>query len=484
MLADLPGRAAAGVRRHRFSLLVFVGCEAVLVLWWLAFFPVLVSPDSMLYVVEATTNHWSTDFSVLYDALVWLSLETTHSVAALVLVQLSATAAALAYVAGGLRRLGTTGWVTGVLMPVCLVVPALGTFPLYLWKDVPFTIAGLWLFGLLIRIVDARVRDDDATRSGTVTWVRWSFVAALLLCLSRNNGFVFLVIAALALLVLWRRTALRLVSAMLLGAAAAAVLTTAVFPLMGVRRAQSDLVLGPAYDDIAYVYHREPRAIGPADRRLLARVAPLPLWRSAGNCYTADDLTQNIAFDRVAASANSGHLFALWLRLVVDHPVAMTTARLCRGYIAWSPVAGPRDGATIFPLTYEKHSRFLVIPNATWRRALEPAPVNAQLHHVAQAYDLDSYSLEPLLWRGATWSYVAYAVVLLAWWRTRRRSVLALGVLTLGVQVGVLVDNPNQLVRYMILPLYLGPMLLPLLTLRRDAGPGRAETPPDASDAM
>jgi hypothetical protein len=464
---------------HRYGIGVYAACQLVLLAWWLAFFPVLVSPDSITYVVEATTNHWATDHSVVYDALIWLSLEATHGVAVLTFLQIAVTAILLAYIATGLRRLGARPWFAAIVPVVALLTPALGSFPVYLWKDVPFALGGLWLVGLLLRLVEqAETGSGWAANRRTRRLLLWVFVATLASCLARNNAFVFVVIAVVLVLILWRRAALRLAGSLLLGAVAATVLTVAVFPALGVSRAKSDLVLGPAYDDIAYVYQRDPHALSEHDQQLLSAVAPLPVWRHAGNCYTSDDLTNDPKFSKTAASAHGSQLFALWRRLLVDHPLALTRARLCRGYIAWSPVPGPpKKGNTVFPLTQERKSRFLEVPNLTWRHALEPAPIDTGYRKFAQVYDVNSRAQQWWLWRGATWSYVLYLAIGIAIWRSRRWSLLALAILPLSIQIGVVADNPNQLVRYLIVPLYAGVALMPIASVPRRRVDRAAEAP-------
>jgi hypothetical protein len=76
-----------------------------------------------------------------------------------------------------------------------------------------------------------------------------------------------------------------------------------------------------------------------------------------------------------------------------------------------------------------------------------------------------------LLWRGALWCYAAYAV---GWALARRRGwrtgavVIAL---TAGLQLSVLAANPAPLARYMLPPVFLGVLALPLLRTRRPVRP-------------
>jgi hypothetical protein len=85
--------------------------------------------------------------------------------------------------------------------------------------------------------------------------------------------------------------------------------------------------------------------------------------------------------------------------------------------------------------------------------------------------------VEWLTWRGATWCYVAYLAVIVFARRRGDIAMLALVATIAATQLNVLVNNPNQLVRYMTAPTLLGILLLPLLFTRP------APAPPPSSDA-
>ena len=67
--------------------------------------------------------------------------------------------------------------------------------------------------------------------------------------------------------------------------------------------------------------------------------------------------------------------------------------------------------------------------------------------------------------RGATWCYLSYLALGIAALRVRRWAILGAGAAALSNQLVVLTVNPAQLYRYMIGPLLVGVVLLPLLTL-------------------
>ena len=90
------------------------------------------------------------------------------------------------------------------------------------------------------------------------------------------------------------------------------------------------------------------------------------------------------------------------------------------------------------------------------------------------------HQLEWLLWRGATWCYVAYLVVWAVARRRRDWALLALVAIVAGQQLTVFVDIPTQAFRYMASPIYIGIMLLPLFFARNRVAPSGPNLPATA----
>ncbi|WP_213453896.1 hypothetical protein [Rhizomonospora bruguierae] len=472
---------AAGRRRlvdripphRRLPFAVYAVTQVVLLVWWLAFFPGLTSYDSVAYVWQATTDNWMTNHSVIYTGLVWLSIQAVGGLWLLTLAQTVAAAVALAYAVVGLRALGVPGKWLGVAAVIVPVVPSLGTFLIFVWKDVPFVILQVFLLGTLARMVvrkrqpvTGRWYRDGAMRA----LLGWLFVEFLLMALFRQNGILMVVVGAVAAAVVLAGIRLWLIGIGLVAAALSLVCNVVVFPAMGAEPAKSDLLLGPAYADIAVVYRDRPEEFTGRDLEVMARVAPLSFWSDSANCYTSDTTTSG-EFDRDAAQANDADLFALWTRLLKRVPGEVFDARFCRGAIAWKIGAGPPEGGTILtPLTGSRvlHGFGERMADNPYRSVIYLDPPVPALHGVAQwireATDLRTFMW--LLWRGATWCYIGYAAVGLLAWRRRESALLALAAVAVSNQLPVLANNPAQLVRYMMGPMFVGILLVPLLFLR------------------
>lgn len=446
----------------RLGWTVYGATQVVLLAWWVGFYPGLMSYDSVMYIWQATTSHWSTSHSVAYNALLWLSLQASGEVAPLTLAQTVALAAGLAYAVIGLREVGGPGRWLGVAAIAAVVLPVVGTFAIYVSKDTAFAIAQVWALGTVARLL---------ARPGRQRGLLWTLFAEMsLMALFRQNGFVVIGLATVVLVAVMtgRRRAL-----LACGAGAIAVAFAAnfgVYPALGVQKAGSELVLGPAYADLAVAYRDRPDAFDASDRALLATVAPLKFWRDSANCYVADDTVSpgNHEFSLPAARAHQGELAALWVRVAGRAPDVVSKARLCRGSIGWNPWPAPPQGRTVkIPLTGTK--TFFAFPRSRiaaspFRGAVHQAPLIAPVHDAAAAWRraTDIRAAEWIAWRGATWAYVSYVAVAVFARRQRSMAFIALAALTLGNQVNVVVNNPSQLVRYMAPALILGVLLLPL----------------------
>ncbi|WP_333771145.1 DUF6020 family protein [Streptomyces sp. IBSBF 2435] len=460
-------RAADRVpERARLPVAVGLLCEAVLLLWWLAFYPGLMSFDTVTYVWQVTTGHWRSDHSVAYDVLVWLSLQITGGLAALTFLQTVALAASLGYVCHGLRALGVRGrWAAAAPLAVVLV-PSTGTFGIFVWKDSAYAIAAVLAFGACAHLV-ARQRP----------LLHWWLLAAAMTGLSvfRNNSYPAVAVAGLVLLVAMPRRWRRIAAATLVPTAVALALNFGVYPAIGVQKPSTSSYYAFNYADISVAYHRAPQTFRRSDLAVMSQVAPLSHWSAGGsNCSWVDPLMAP-PFDRPAAERLNGKLLDTWGHVLAKRPDLMLSAHLCRGRIAW---ALPRNDSDIFiqppvvpadrfgysrPGGLMDHSRFLP--------ALRTDPPSDGLHSAGVwAYTAArTPELTWFLWTGSLWCWATYLIVLRMMRRRPLRSALALAATTAGLQVAVLVATPAGLFRYMAAPVLLGFLALPLLTAAHPA---------------
>ncbi|MEU7012347.1 DUF6020 family protein [Streptomyces sp. NPDC046385] len=460
--------------RRRLPLAVYATTQLIFLVWWAAFYPGGMSYDSISYVWHVTTGHWMSNHSVAYDGLVWLSLQLTGDLALLTFAQSVAMAAALAYVVGTLRMFGVKGKWSFTAAVACAVLPSIGTFVIYVWKDVPFAIGAVVAFGATGRLAARRLRGESQLRDKVFrNEIAMLFAGFLAMGLFRNNGLLVAVIAVPVLLLTLPRMRKWLLFATVVPVTIAALLQTVVYPAIGVITPTKDQVYAFNYADIAVVYGKVPQTFTQADKELMQKVAPLSHWGGrAANCYNADWAMKK-PMNRKAADQYNDQLIDLWFRILKRTPDQMISARVCRSHIAWSPFPGPVDkmGHTLISPPSVPKNLFgwadwnPEMADSPYRPILKIRPLNDTLHDAAFFTWKASKTpqLQWLLFRGAIWCYAAYAVVLAFSRRNRSWAPVALLAIPLALQLTVIAANPAPLARYMFAPMFLGILTLPLI---------------------
>ncbi|MFE9253546.1 DUF6020 family protein [Streptomyces sp. NPDC006879] len=470
----LSERMAKIPPERRLALAVYATTQLVLLIWWLAFYPGGMSYDSISYVWHVTTGHWMSNHSVAYDGLVWLSLNLTGDLAALTFLQTVAMAATLAYAAGTLREFGVRGRWAALAALACTVLPSVGVFTVYVWKDVPFTIGAVLAFAAAGRLARRRIAGTEAVRDRAFRrHVGLLFLGFLAMALFRNNGLLVALAAAPLLLIVLPKMRRWLLAATVIPVVTAATLNLGIYPALGVKTPTKDQVYAFNYADIAVAYGSKPDTFTKADTELMAKVAPLEHWGGkAANCYNADWAMQK-PMDRSAAEKHNEELLELWGRILKRTPDAILDARICRAHIAWAIFPGPAElnGNTLISVPTVPADLFgwaewnPQMRDSPYRPLLKIRPVSQELHDVAYfAWKASRVpQLDWLLYRGAIWCYAAYAIVIAFSRRNRQPAALALLALPLALQLTVLAANPAPLFRYMVAPIFIGLLLVPLL---------------------
>jgi hypothetical protein len=480
------GKPPAGPNRRWSSRLPWSGLitfgltQAALLCWWAALYPGLFSPDSLDYIYQATTDHWNTNHSLTYTALVWVSLQLSGSIAPLTLLQTVVMAAALGYAATALRRLGVPGVMLAAAAVAVVALPPVGTFVVCLWKDVPFIATQVFLLGTLTQLVTERRADGQLSHGPKLIFI--GAVEMLLACLFRQNGIVVVAIVVALCALLLREVRFRIILAGIAAVAATLLTNLVLVAALPIRSGVSEVAAGTTFSqtDIALAYRQHPEAFTAADTTVMAKAAPLEHWRTAGNCLNGDPLVHSPAYDRAVAMAHQGELIAVWWRVLRRMPGNVIETRICRGSLAWRPTSTgglSRNPTPWSPGVYL--ARDTLLPHSKFRNALYPDPLSHRANRLASKLvgETNRPEFEWLLWRGATWSYVAYFAVAVAAWRLRRRAVLVLATVTAGTQISVLLFNAAQAARYMAAPFVLGVLLLTLLTARRPTDPSGRPVP-------
>ncbi|MEU4829785.1 hypothetical protein [Streptosporangium sp. NPDC023615] len=503
-----PGSPDAG---RRFALACYATGQLVLLGWWLAFHPGLMSPDSVTYVEHVTTGPWVAGQSVAYDALLGLCLWLTGDVSAVTLLQTAGMAAALAHLAGAVRALGARGRWLLVAVGCATLSPPLGAFTVAIWKDVPFTICAVLAAGTAIRLASPVSSGTGApapsgTVSGTVSGTASTttstttsgiasarrrggarrrrrparsrgvtardprlpvFCAELLgLGLFRHNGFLVALIAAVLLALLLPAARRRLAVVAATAVTVPALMLGAGYPALGITPPSRTFAYQTVFGDLAVAYGERPELFGREERALLEAIAPPEAWRRGATCHTMARIFFDPAFGHAEAERRISDVLRLWRGLLARAPGLMLGTRICRAALAWQidSTAGEPGGELYrfslhdprLPSAWEGTRVASVMRQRPFLPALRSAGLTALDASTVRQF-------EWLLWRAPFWCYLGYAAAVLARRRTGSRAALAGAAVVAGQQLGVILTNTAPDFRFMVTPILVGIVLVPLL---------------------
>jgi hypothetical protein len=471
--------------RLRFPLAVAAVSFLISLVWWAAFYPGLMSFDSFTYTWESTTGHWINDHSIPYISCVWLSLQLTGSYALLTFGQIVAEAAVVGYLAAGLAKFRIRRrWIIGSVV-LCGVLPPSGDFFIFVWKDVPFVLGAILGAAAVVHLVGDMLRLPRHARRGVGQRRDWLLFGAgmLLLCLARNNGFLTVVLIAVVLLAClpwhWRR----ILPLTVVPVVFYFFLTSVVYPVVGVQAQQNNSAYSFFYADVAYGYSKNPTMFDPAQLSAMAAVSPLDHWKTAGGqCWDTDILTNTSQFSMAAAAANQSELMSAFSTVLKKAPQYVVDAQFCRSHNAWAVF--PDHGIFMAPVNYtgprnDSYVSHPALKHSPFHSAFYSHPLSKTLNHVGSWWFAASRTpqLQWILWGGAVWCYVVYAVVIRLTRRVWRREILTTAAVVAGLQLTVLAATPAPLYRYMAGPTVLGLLLLPLAFSRLPRDPAPTDDP-------
>jgi len=392
-----------------------VPCLVVWSVSLLTFWPGMMSPDSLWQWDQMLSGKYYDNHPAAHTLTIWLVTRVWLSPAAYALAQIAALAFTFALAMRELALAGVSRWVQIALTALFALSPVNNVMVVTLWKDIPYAIALLGLFWMLLRVW--------RTGGGWLHSRRAVALAAVLLAavaLFRHNGPPVALLTLLAFPLVGRGVPMRRI-ALIGGWALALVLVvrSVVYPAFDVTPTPPWFARQVQIHQLgAYATHSG--QLDNADRALLERLLPLDEWRRRYSCYSVGLLLYGApTMDLALFDARVDTFTNLWLRLVVRDPATLIRHQLCLTSLIWR-VTQPADG---YLSTREKQ----FISEGGADLGLVPSSVLPGLRDLLASWLvwLERPDVIWLVWRPATYLYLALFCVLTT--SIRRRSLPTLG---------------------------------------------------------
>jgi hypothetical protein len=389
-------------------------CIAIWALYLLAFWPGLMSPDSIAQWDQVVKTSFSNNYPAFHTLTNWLITRIWLSPATIAAAQIIALAGVFSLTISELGRWGISGRVRAWVTAVFCLSPVNGMMVITLWKDIPYSCAMLGLFTVVLR----SLRSDGCwLRSAQGMVALWSTV--VLLSLYRHNGVPVVVLALTIMMIVWRRCSRELIRVGLNWLLFLIIVTGPVYRLIGVVPMAKFFALQNVMHQVgAMITHGVIRSN--SDLSYLASIQPIDSWLHYYDCYSLNGLVYNGNVRHQFMESNGDPILGIWWRSIIQNPGIVLAHQKCVTSILWR-IDEPRGryghlytterGIVENDLGLQSHS--------LWPRLRD---------FIYQAVD---WSLDPQLiwftWRPAIYFYALLLCVGLAAVRTKNLKVLLVG---------------------------------------------------------
>ena len=366
-------------------------------IYLLAFWPAMMSDDSLHVWRQVQTGQFDNAHPLFYLLLVWLLTRVWNSPSVVPLAQMLALALLSAWGLGRLRARGLPGWAAWLVAGLMALAPANGALGATLWKDVPYSISLLALT-LLVLFITLDPQDWLKRKS---TWLLLGLVAVPA-GLLRYNGLVIAPLVLLALGLVYRRHWTVFARALLVFLLVYFLVSKPLNALLHVQKTSIVSASLAVHHIAAHIFYGT--QIEGTDRALLESILPLDQWHYY--CYLVNPAMFNPLMNKQAALESTPQLDLLTVRLFLRNPTVDINQTFCAGSLVYR-VLQPADGyfyaAALTPSG--QNSAIYINKNNLGIRETPLLPeVNAGLIHLLE--NTRNGALSWLIWRPAFYLYL------------------------------------------------------------------------------
>ncbi len=432
-------------------------CAAVWSVFLVAFWPGLLSFDSVVQWGQMVTGQLSNGHPALHSMMIWLVTRVWHSPAAVALCQVLALSLTFGLAVREMGRWGVPAWARGLVTVLFAFSPANTALSITLWKDVAYSTTLLAVSTMLMRL--ARTRGEALRSKAFVGGLTGLLSLAMLL---RHNGLPVAVLLLGLLAIIVPRELRRRVGAVALGCIVAFALVTGPFyRALGVAPMPRAFAYSQVFHQIGAIVHAAPDSLSKEDRALLESMQPMKIWRDDYDKFCVNSLIYNseLKWNVFDDSPEPGRaLVRLWLKLLPHHLPTVIEHQLGASSLIWR-VQQDEHG-------YSYLYQFDVPPNdfGLKRDTLWPRGERALMRWLEATVELKVW-----FWRPALLLYLSLFCAVIAAVRLRQGWVV-LGILPAVLNSAVLMGlSLAQDFRYQYPMHVAGLVFVSLLFVRREA---------------
>ncbi len=423
-------------------------------LYFLAFYPGNMSGDSLIQWKQLTALQFEDWHPVFHTLTQWFFTRFWISPAIVSLFQMTFLAAIFAQGMHYLRRQGVPLPVLFFAVAYMALHPVMGGFVVTLWKDVPYSIALLWLTIIAMKIADTQGKwltfPSHLLQAGVVVAMVYFF---------RHNGMAPALVFLATLFFFYGRRWVPVLLLMLLFFGFYKTIKGPLFHTIKAEGGFPGLAYGITHQIAAVAYHNG--TISDQHWKFLNKILPQPYWKKLYIPYKSDDLIYLNVIPFI--NANFNEYVRIWMDIVKKNPEIIANHILQSSSLIWR-------------ITYPPNSYFF-----SFCKSHPPASIEAQFGSKfpeLRKYFVEMYralSKPKYSWfttRPALYLYLTIIFAVMAWIKSGRlRGIFPLFPVLANALALMLVlpvqDTRFMFPVYLTLPLFLAYSLKPIMSQAR-----------------
>ena len=327
-LAQAKLKAGKAPQKARWTWMRFM--LPMLLIWLfslLIFWPGAFTNDSFALWRQAVDGNFNDWQSAFYAIALFLLVRVDYSLGFILILQIVFFAAVTAYGLGRFEKLGVPQALLWVVSLLFAISPLNNMQAITLWKDIPYSIAFLWLTILVFEIYDSD--GEWIAQKGHILLI---FLVSLLISLLRQNGLPAAGGTMLALGLIYKKYRKEFLVMLAALAVLFALIKVPFYNLIGIDRKES------GQSNLILVHHIAAHlAAGteftPDELAYLNSLMPLSEWKY--DCCYMGTIYLNNDFDRYKLLSNSAYNQKLALDLFLRDPAVDIEHMFCAGEPTW-----------------------------------------------------------------------------------------------------------------------------------------------------
>ncbi|WP_456277605.1 DUF6020 family protein [Bacillus sp. AK128] len=402
-------------------------------LYWIAFFPGGMTPDSFSHWDQINTGVYNDWHPFAYTIYMLLLTQIWDTPAIIGLSQIVTISFVIGYSLYRFQLAGINNRILWVVTALYALWPINGIYVITLWKDVYYAAFLLFFFMIIFNLVITKGKWITTTPN-----LLLALIASLGVVFFRHNGFPVYVVVMIVLLFSFRMQWKQLMIISSITISLHYIVSGPIFDVLNVTPSNPNEALGMPTQQIANIITYG--VVTNEQEEYFNQILPIEKWVENYHPYLTDPIKFDPDYNSEVIMNDTATYFRMWLELCKQNPYLAIEAFLKQTSLVWQFVQPEDPGYTSTYVTNIYYGNKYNIENIVLNEALT---TNLQRY-----LTISNTTLKPVIWRPAIYSFIILFFTFAAF--IKRDWKFALPILPIVLNTGtVFLGLPAQDFRYL-----------------------------------